>query len=69
MSAPNPGRQSPEPAHQSDAQAGAAANKVAGQGGGPAEGAEKSSDKTKSGLPSNPKHVLEEHAREVTSKK
>lgn len=68
MSAPNAGRQSPDPSHQSDAQSGSAANKVAGQGGGPSEGAEKSSDKTKTGLPSNPKHVLDDHAKEVTSK-
>jgi hypothetical protein len=69
MSAPNQGRQSPEPEQQSDAQAGSTSSNVNNQGGGPSEGAEKSSDNTKSGLSSNPTHPLEKHSEETTSKK
>ena len=69
MSAPNAGRQSPEPERQSDAQAGQTTGNVNDQGGAPAKGAEKSSDDTKSGLSSNPTHPLAKHAEETTSKK
>ncbi|KAF2818968.1 hypothetical protein CC86DRAFT_375398 [Ophiobolus disseminans] len=69
MSAPNAGRQSPEPEKQSDAQAGQTTSNVNDQGGAPEKGAEKVSDDTKSGLSSNPEHPLAKHAEEVTSKK
>ncbi|KAL1799864.1 hypothetical protein ACET3X_000206 [Alternaria dauci] len=69
MSAPNAGRQSPEPERQSSAQAGQTADNVNDQGAGPKEGAEKSSDNTKDSLSSNPQHTLEKHAEETTSKK
>ncbi|KAI8937377.1 hypothetical protein NX059_006581 [Plenodomus lindquistii] len=69
MSAPNPGRQSPEPSRNTDAQAGENTSNVNKQGGGPSEGSEQSSDNTKSSLPSNPKEqVLDQHAKDVTSK-
>ncbi|KAF2852952.1 hypothetical protein T440DRAFT_391258 [Plenodomus tracheiphilus IPT5] len=69
MSAPNAGRQSPDPSHQSDAQSGQAAQIPNKQGGGPSEGSEQSSDNTKTGLPSNPKEqILDQHAKDVTSK-
>jgi hypothetical protein len=69
MSAPNAGRQSPEPEKQSDAQTGQTSSNVNDQGGAPSQGAEKSSDNTKSGLSSNPEHPLAKHAEETTSKK
>ncbi|CBX90991.1 hypothetical protein IAQ61_002458 [Plenodomus lingam] len=68
MSAPNPGRQSPEPSRQSDDQTGQTAHNMK-SGGGPTEGSEQSSDNTKGALPSNPKEqVLDQHAKDVTSK-
>jgi hypothetical protein len=69
MSAPNAGRQSPEPEKQSDAQAGQTSSNVNNQGGDVAKGSEKSSDDTKSALSSNPEHPLAKHAEETTSKK
>ncbi|KAH7088030.1 hypothetical protein FB567DRAFT_441050 [Paraphoma chrysanthemicola] len=69
MSAPNAGRQSPEPEKQSNAQSGSTSTNVNEQGGGVAKGSEKNSDDTKGGLESNPKHILQDHAEEVTSKK
>ncbi|KAI4612889.1 hypothetical protein J4E80_006944 [Alternaria sp. BMP 0032] len=69
MSAPNAGRQSPEPERQSGAQAGQTSDNVNSQGAGPKEGAEKASDNTKDSLSSNPQHTLEKHAEETTSKK
>jgi len=70
MSAPNQGRQSPEPSKQSDAQTGQTAGNPNAQGGDVKGGAEKVSKDTKeSGLASNPEHVLAKHAEEVTSKK
>jgi hypothetical protein len=69
MSAPNAGRQSPEPEKQSDAQAGQTTGNVNDQGGAPSQGADKASDETKSGLSSNPTHPLAKHAEETTSKK
>lgn len=69
MSAPQPGRQSPDPEHQSDAQSGQTSSNVNDQGAGPAGGSEKSSDSTKDSLSSNPTHPLAKHAEEVTSKK
>lgn len=69
MSAPNPGRQSPDPERQSGAQAGQTTDNVNKQGAGPQEGAEKASDKTKEALSSNPEHPLKEHSEQTTSKK
>jgi hypothetical protein len=69
MSAPNEGRNSPDPEHQSSAQSGQTSDNVNKQGGGPSEGAEKNSDNTKDTLSSNPTHPLKEHAEETTSKK
>lgn len=66
MSAPQQGRQSPEPESQSDAQQGQ-------QGKPNDQGAEsktqEKSDDQKNNLPSNPTHVLEKHSEETTSKK
>jgi hypothetical protein len=69
MSAPNAGRQSPEPERQSNAQSGQTSDNVNDQGAGPKEGAEKASDNTKDSLSSNPEHPLKEHSEETTSKK
>lgn len=69
MSAPQQGRQSPDPERQSEAQAGQPASNVNQQGGGPEQGSEKASDEAKSGLSSNPEHPLAKHAEETTSKK
>lgn len=70
MSAPQPGRQSPDPERQSDAQAGQTSDNVNKQGGAPSEGnAQEVSDDQKSGLSSNPSHPLAKHAEETTSKK
>ncbi|KAF1947585.1 hypothetical protein EJ02DRAFT_449073 [Clathrospora elynae] len=69
MSAPNAGRQSPEPERQNEAQSGQTSDNVNQQGGAPKEGAEKSSDNTKDGLSSNPEHPLAKHSEETTSKK
>jgi hypothetical protein len=70
MSAPNQGRQSPEPENQSEGQSGTVASNPNEQGGAPAGGnAQQNSDDTKSKLSSNPTHPLEEAAKEKTSKK
>jgi hypothetical protein len=69
MSAPNAGRQSPEPERQSEAQSGQTSSNVNDQGGDVKGGAQKQSDDTKSGLSSNPEHPLAKHAEETTSKK
>jgi hypothetical protein len=70
MSAPNAGRQSPEPENQSNAQSGSTTTNVNDQGGAPKEGnAQENSDDTKGALSSNPTHPLEKHAEEKTSKK
>lgn len=66
MSAPQQGRQSPEPENQSDAQKGQQAQP--NQQGGETE-TQKKSDDSKNNLPSNPEHVLAKHAEETTSKK
>ncbi|KAH6616288.1 hypothetical protein C7974DRAFT_379223 [Boeremia exigua] len=65
MSAPNQGRQSPEPARQSDAQQGTHAQQP-NQQGGESETKQKSEGQ-KEGLPSNPTHVLAGHSEEVTT--
>lgn len=69
MSAPNAGRQSPEPEKQSEAQSGQTSSNVNDQGGAPKEGAQQASKDTKGGLASNPEHPLAKHAEETTSKK
>jgi len=70
MSAPNAGRQSPEPENQSNAQSGTTTSNVNDQGGAPKQGnAQENSDDTKNALSSNPTHPLEKHAEEKTSKK
>ncbi|CAG5150139.1 uncharacterized protein ALTATR162_LOCUS2560 [Alternaria atra] len=69
MSAPNAGRQSPEPERQNEAQSGQTTDNVNQQGAGPKEGAEKASDNAKDSLSSNPTHPLEKHSEETTSKK
>lgn len=69
MSAPNAGRQSPEPEKQTEAQSGSTSTNTNDQGGGVKGGSEQSSDNTKGGLESNPTHPLAKHAEETTSKK
>jgi hypothetical protein len=70
MTAPNPGRQSPDPEHQTDAQQGAMATNVNNQGGAPSqEYAKEASDDQKLNLASNPTHPLAKHSEETTSKK
>lgn len=68
MSAPNQGRQSPEPERQSHAQQGTAA-KPNDQGAAPSQdhAAEASKEQLK-GLESNPTGVLEAEAKKKTSK-
>lgn len=65
MSAPQQGRQSPEPENQSDAQKGQQAQP--NQQGGDSKTKEKSDDQ-KAGLESNPTHILEQHSKDTTSK-
>jgi hypothetical protein len=70
MSAPNAGRQSPEPELQSNDQSGTLAGNVNKQGGAPEHGnAQEASDDQKAGLSSNPTHPLDKPAEEKTSKK
>jgi len=70
MSAPQPGRQSPDPERQSDAQAGQTSDNVNKQGGAPSQDhAKEASDDFKDNLSSNPEHPLAQHAEDVTSKK
>jgi hypothetical protein len=70
MSAPNAGRQSPEPEKQTGAQqSDVPASNVNDQGAGPSEGSKQASENHKEGLSSNPTHPLEKHAEETTSKK
>ncbi|KAF1959695.1 hypothetical protein CC80DRAFT_489801 [Byssothecium circinans] len=69
MSAPNAGRQSPDPENQSSGQSGATTTNINKQGGAPSqEHAKEASDNQKAGLSSNPTHPLEKHAEEKTSK-
>lgn len=67
MSAPKAGRQSPDPERQTDAQLKGAA--AAHLGAGPEQGSKQASEQDKSGLTSNPVHILAKHAEETTSKK
>jgi hypothetical protein len=67
MSAPNQGRQSPEPASQTEAQIGTMAdpeNKGATQ---PYDDGKKSSEQWLQGLGSNPKGPVEEHTAAARS--
>jgi len=69
MSAPNAGRQSPDPEHQSSGQQDVPTSNVNDQGGAPSEGnAKEVSDDHKGSLSSNPTHPLEKFAEEKTSK-
>jgi hypothetical protein len=70
MSAPNAGRQSPEPEKQTEAQSGQTSSNVNDQGGADSfEGdAKEASKDTKEGLSSNPEHPLAKHAEDTTSK-
>ena len=65
MSAPNPGRQSPDPEHQSGAQAGATteSGKID-----ESHAKNEGKDDQTSGLESNPTHILEQAAKDKTSK-
>ncbi|KAF2725005.1 hypothetical protein K431DRAFT_281481 [Polychaeton citri CBS 116435] len=69
MSAPNQGRQSPDPERQSDAQQGATTTDVhdTGAAASAEEPKEASADQLKN-LESNPKGVLEEEAEKKTAK-
>ncbi|KAF2244480.1 hypothetical protein BU26DRAFT_523128 [Trematosphaeria pertusa] len=71
MSAPNAGRQSPDPERQTGAQQqDPVASNVNEQGGAPSQGnAKEASDDQKASLSSNPTHPLEKFAEEKTSKK
>jgi hypothetical protein len=68
MSAPNQGRQSPEPEKQSDAQAGTQAGKPNDQNAGPGEKAGEESQKTLENLGSNPGGPLDAEAEKKTAK-
>ena len=68
MSAPNAGRQSPDPEHQTKAQQGKMAQPN-DQGGAPSqEYAKEASDEQKKGLSSNPGGPLDQAALDKTSK-
>jgi len=68
MSAPQAGRQSPDPENQSNAQQGSTANPNQ-QGAAPSqEHAKEASDDQKKGLSSNPEGPLDKAAEEKTSK-
>jgi hypothetical protein len=69
MSAPNQGRQSPEPERQSGAQAGSTASNPNDQGvAGSAEESKDQSKDTLKNLESNPKGPLEDKAADAASK-
>ncbi|KAJ4305234.1 hypothetical protein N0V90_000765 [Kalmusia sp. IMI 367209] len=70
MSAPNAGRQSPEPEQQSGAQQkDVPASNVNDQGAAPSQGTKEANEQQKGALSSNPTHPLAKHAEETTSKK
>lgn len=71
MSAPNAGRQSPEPSRQTGAQqSDPTSTKANQQGGAPTDhSAQDESNETKSKLSSNPTHPLAKASEEKTSKK
>ncbi|KAJ4349947.1 uncharacterized protein N0V89_008568 [Didymosphaeria variabile] len=70
MSAPNAGRQSPEPEKQTGAQQqDVPASNINDQGAAPSQGTKQANEDQKAGLSSNPTHPLEKHADETTSKK
>lgn len=69
MSAPNQGRQSPEPERQSGAQTGSTSNNPNDQGvAGSAEETKSSSEDSLKNLSSNPKGPLEDHAAAARAK-
>lgn len=68
MSAPNAGRQSPEPERQSEAQTGKTSNPNQQGGAQSAEQSQEESKSTLSSLSSNPEGPLDKAAEEKTSK-
>jgi hypothetical protein len=69
MSAPNPGRQSPDPERQTGTQLHEPVGKPNDQGAAPSlDHAKDASEQQKDKLPSNPTGVLEKAAEEKTSK-
>jgi hypothetical protein len=69
MSAPNAGRQSPEPEQQNAKQQSApTANNPNDQGAGPQEGSQQASKDQLAGLESNPTGPLDQAAKDKTSK-
>ncbi|KAK5070005.1 hypothetical protein LTS08_001301 [Lithohypha guttulata] len=68
MSAPNQGRQSPEPERQSDDQLQAHPGQPGSGKLDNSKAKNEGKDDQLSGLESNPKHPLEDHAKEATSK-
>lgn len=68
MSAPNPGRQSPEPEKQSDAQVGAPQDGKIDAGPSETHSKDESEEYKHEGLSSNPKGPMEDAANEKVSK-
>jgi hypothetical protein len=68
MSAPNQGRQSPEPERQSESQAGTQAGNPNDQNAGPGQKAGEESKNTLENLSSNPKGPLDDEAAKKTTK-
>ncbi|KAG9690855.1 hypothetical protein KCU81_g8519, partial [Aureobasidium melanogenum] len=68
MSAPNAGRQSPDPENQSGKQQAEPTSGNAHHGAQPSEGSKKASDNQLSGLESNPTGPLDQAAKDKTSK-
>lgn len=68
MSAPNQGRQSPEPENQTDLQNGTQAGDPNGQNAAPKGGAAEKSKQQLDNLSSNPKGPLEDAAKDKVSK-
>lgn len=68
MSAPNQGRQSPEPARQAESQAGTQAPNPNDQNAGPGQKTGEQSKSTLENLSSNPKGPLDDEAEKKTAK-
>jgi hypothetical protein len=68
MSAPNAGRQSPEPEQQDAKQQSAPTANPGKQGAGPEEGSQQASKDQLAGLESNPTGPLDQAAKDKTSK-
>ncbi|KAJ9606978.1 hypothetical protein H2200_008989 [Cladophialophora chaetospira] len=67
MSAPNEGRQSPDPENQTGGQKGNEDQEGSGKVD-QSEGKNEGKDDQTSGLESNPKHILQDHAETKTAK-